>query len=798
MKKMVLYIVVLLSILVLTTCTPRQHIRVPELPLMTKIAPPVVLQEDSTIILLADYFRQPARIDSVGTDPSLEVIFSADSAFLILKPTGDEIPRLSVLTIRANGYSYDLLVKRSPLVRVPVIFDPQGKRYQQVWIAGQMNDWNPGRNPLQFNGTIWETELSLTPGNYQYKLVIDGQWISDPANPDTVSNGIGGYNSLLRAGNLMSAKQPFLFTRDATVHTILIGGVEKRDDLIVFWQNYRLPETLLYRDSSTLIIKIPRAASAFERSFIRIWGSNQHGVSNDLLIPLKRGIVITKPEELSRNDKETMILYFMMVDRFRNGNPGNDRVVDDPEVDPRVNYFGGDLRGIVDKLDDHYFSNLGINTLWLSPVTQNPLEAFREYPEPHRKFSGYHGYWPMTLTTVDSRFGTSAELKELVQEAHQQDISVLLDFVSHHVHQDYPLLREHPDWITQLDLPDGRKNIRLWDEYRLTTWFDIFLPTLDLSKPEVYELVSDSAAYWIDEYELDGFRHDAAKHVPEIFWRTLTRKLDSILEPQGRSVYQIGETFGSRELIRSYINPGMLDAQFDFNLYWEARLAFAAPNTSFQDLNVALLQSLSFFGSHHLMGNITGNQDMARFISYAGGALRLGEDDREAGWQREIKVEDTSGYRRLASLMAFNMTIPGIPVIYYGDEYGMPGANDPDNRRMMQFEGLSDHEQWMLDITKKLTHLRRQHLALLYGDFIPLHVTDKSYAYMRLYLDQAVIVVFNKADSEQKVELPIPSRFGQEEFIPRFGSSCSLNDLTLSLILPANSFEILTNQKMAR
>jgi len=381
-----------------------------------------------------------------------------------------------------------------------------------------------------------------------------------------------------------------------------------------------------------------------------------------------------------------------------------------------------------------------------------------------------------------------------VNEAHSRDIGVILDFVSHHVHEDYPLLKEHPEWVTQLDLPDGRKNIRLWDEYRLSTWFDIFLPTLDLSKPEVYELISDSAAYWIEEYQLDGFRHDAAKHVPQIFWRILTRKLDSILEPQGRSIYQIGETFGSRELIGSYINPGMLDAQFDFNLYWEAKLAFAFPGSSFKDLNIALLQSLSFFGYHNLMGNITGNQDMARFISYAGGALKPDEDDREAGWQRNIEVEDTIGYRRLASLMAFNMTIPGIPVIYYGDEYGLAGANDPDNRRMMQFKGLSVHEQWMLNITKKLTHLRSQHLPLLYGDYIPLAVSDRIFAYMRVYMGQAAIVIFNKDPEMQTVEIELPDWMNEASLGAHFGSDFNKAGNQLQLSLSGNSFDILTNQ----
>ena len=84
--------------------------------------------------------------------------------------------------------------------------------------------------------------------------------------------------------------------------------------------------------------------------------------------------------------------------------------------------------------------------------------------------------------------------------------------------------------------PGKRKNIRLFDENRLTTWFDIFLPTFDLTRPEVANMVSDSAAFWIREYNIDGFRHDAAKHVPEIYWRTLTKKLNQqvVIPQRGR------------------------------------------------------------------------------------------------------------------------------------------------------------------------------------------------------------------------------------------------------------------------
>jgi len=777
--------------MVIISCNRAPGLMIPEQPLINKLAPPVSMNNDSTIIVLADYISQPTRIDSAVTDSSLSCIFSSDSSQLIIRQAAKKIPPISVLTLWAGGYPCSILLKRSPEVWANVTYDPRMQPCKTVQLAGQMNDWNPEKNTFTQKDSVWEGFLLLFPGNYQYKLVVDGTWIIDPGNPDSAANGIGGYNSVLRAGNLMSSTIPSIFTAETIEQSIRIGGLEKATDWIVFWQNYQLPPTFLQPDSAGLIIRIPGNAAGIKRSYIRVWASNEKGSSNDLLIPLTYGQVVTNPEELSRTDKETLILYFMMVDRFRNGDTLNDQPVVDPDLDPRVNYQGGDLRGIMDKLDSNYFTNLGVNALWISPVTQNPLTAFREFPAPHRMFSGYHGYWPISLTAIDTRFGNAAEMKKLVKEAHNKDISVILDFVAHHVHEDYPLLKDHPDWITSIDLPGGRKNLRIWDEQRLTTWFDSFLPTFDLSKPEVYELVSDSAAYWIEEYQLDGFRHDAAKHVPQIFWRTLTRKLDSILKPQNRSIYQIGETFGSRELIGSYINPGMLDAQFDFNLYWEIRNAFAFDNTSFRDLNISLLQSLAFFGSHHLMGNITGNQDMARFISYASGALRMNEDDREAGWKRNIQIVDTTGYRKLASLMAFNMTIPGVPVIYYGDEFGMPGANDPDNRRMMKFDDLSTHEQTMLGITRKLAHMRSSNLALIYGDFIPLNVTDKTYAYLRTYFDQAVIVVFNKTDRKMDVEFTIPDHLDKRQFIHQFGSSYTINDLTISLSLPANSFEIL-------
>ena len=781
--------------LLLQSCGSGTDIAVSKEPQMLKISAPLVINTiDSTVIELGDYFLWPNKIDSFFTDPSISARITADSLQMILHPGDHPIPRLSVLTVWSKGFPYSLLLERSQKIHFRFVFDPGNKKYKKVQIAGQMNDWNPSSSYMFLKDGKWVYDLHLYPGKYQYKLVCDKKWMSDRRNPDSVTNGSGGYNSLLTLGNLNSPGLPFLFTRQADGRKLSLGLKNNADTIFVLWENHLLDNRFWKEDSNGIQINVPKTAGSFERSFIRAYAINKTGISDEVLIPLNNGKVITDASKLKRTDQEAMILYFMMVDRFRDGNKANDAPIKDKDIDPKVNYMGGDLDGMTQAINEGYFTKLGVNTLWISPITQNPKEGFVEYPAPHRKFSGYHGYWPVTLTTVDPRFGTAEELHRFVNDAHGKDLNVVLDFVSHHAHQDYPVFKAHPDWITILDLPGKKKNIRMFDENRLTTWFDIFLPTFDLTKPEVSQMVSDSAAFWIREYNIDGFRHDAAKHVPEIYWRMLTKKLNQqVVIPQGRKVYQIGETFGSRELIKSYINPGMLDAQFEFNLYWDAKTAFATDNSSFRDLNYSMQQSFSYFGEHNLMGNITGNQDMARFISYASGALSFSEDASDAGWKRDVGVKDTIGYRKLASLMAFNMTIPGIPVIYYGDEYGMPGAGDPDNRRMMKFDSLNSHEKHNLAVTTKLANLRRTSLPLIYGDIITLKVSEKIFIYMRSYFDKSVIVVFNKDKNSKKIEFDIPERFCSSVFTTNFGSKFSNVKGKVSLTIDGNSFELLSN-----
>jgi len=481
------------------------------------------------------------------------------------------------------------------------------------------------------------------------------------------------------------------------------------------------------------------------RSYLRVYAEDDSTLYNDLLIPLQDGQVVTSADLLTRHDHEAQVLYSLMIDRFCNGNPANDWHINDPDVLDIVDYQGGDIAGITHRIEEGFFDSLGINTIWISPITQNPLTAWGRYPFAHgckydstrtfTRFSGYHGYWPIYSTALDSRFATDEEFRQLLTTAHKHHINVILDYVANHLHIDAPVYREHPDWHTDSILPDGRRNFELWDEQRLTTWFDVHIPTLDLEREEVCESMTDSALYWLEHYDLDGYRHDACKHIPEGYWRLLVQKMAR--RYPGRSLWMIGETYGGPDLINRYVRTGMLNAQFDFNIYWSARDALCY-GASFENIHRTILTSLSTYGSHHTMGNISGNHDQPRITSLADGAVSRDEDSKEAGWTRVIRPATDLAYTRAMQLEVLNMTLPGVPCIYQGDEYAEIGGNDPDNRHMLRTDNLSAEEQQFRERVRQLINMRRHSMALNYGEYIPVKVTADTLQYQRVYLNEVI------------------------------------------------------------
>lgn len=781
------FILVVLA-LVLTGCS--SSIEAPDDSQIVGLATPITLEFDETEIITADYFIAPSNIDSVAPPAGLEASLSTDKSTIELSGTLEK--PLAVLKIWAEGFGYDFLLKRSSQQEITLTYTPGDRNVSSVKMKGEMNNWNANATVFEQNGDIWEATMLVNEGVYQYVLVVDGQEMPDPDNPNTVSNGMGGTNSVLTVGEA-DAEKPTLETYDHSGPAVFLK-TEFPENTIIFWENYEL-ETR--HEENFVSFELPANASHMQRSNIRAWTFGENGkLSNDVLIPLQNGQIVDDSGELTRHDYQNWNMYFVLIDRFKDGNPANTKKVDDPDIHPKANYYGGDFAGITQKIQDGYFEEMGVNTLWLSPITQNPETAYGLWDKGGvtTKFSGYHGYWPVSSSKLDHRFGTEEEFRKLLDVAHENNMSVILDYVANHVHEDHPAYQNNPDWATDLYLPDGSLNTELWDEQRLTTWFDTFMPTLDFSKEEVIETMTDSALYWVKEFDLDGFRHDATKHIQLDFWRTLTRKIkDSVTIPTGKRVFQVGETYGSRELIASYINSGMLDSQFDFNMY-DAGLNTFGQGNSFEGLQTQLQESFNYYGYHNLMGYISGNHDKTRFITLTSGEVAWDEDGKLAGWTREIEDPQAFAYDRLSMFHAFNQTIPGIPVTYMGDEYGQPGANDPDNRRWMEFEEseLTANEIQNRNIYRKLTELRRSEMPLLYGDFQFHTTTENTLVYSRSYFEYQAIVVFNKSGQTEEIEIELREEFDYSTLEAHFGNEFRVADGRLFVTLPSNKFEILT------
>lgn len=739
-----------LGAVTLIGCQSEQPASVHQTRVIQGMATPFRLDPDSTWVQLADHcpFEEPSAVvwlSDWAQGDTLKISRKEDGL-------GVWIPEQPArgfggLAITVDGQTETVPVLSSILRRVNYVLPSSLASAENVCIMGGFNGWSRTSHPLvKHKDGSWSIDLNLNQGKQAYQLVVDGEEMPDPGNPDRVDNGFGGYNSLLDVpGSTARVELAAIGFGGNQVHDIrLLGTPGSR--VWAWWKNHLYSSTVL-GVNGTGLVRIPAGAYGAGRTNLRLWATGDGQPSHEVRLPLQDGLPLMDAESLQRDDWESQVMYFMMVDRFRNGDPSNDRPVNDPSVHPKANDHGGDLSGIQSALDEGYFDDLGVTALWVSPLTRNPDQAFGLWEDPSTdlssRFSGYHGYWPISNTEVDPRFGSREELDNLIASVHDNHMNFLLDYVANHVHEDHPLYAEHPDWATDLYLPDGRENTQLWDDERLTTWFDTFMPTLDLRRTDVASAMSDSAVWWVTHSSIDGFRHDATKHIPLSFWRMLTRKVKAATAAGDRRIFQIGETYGSAELISSYLGTGLLDAQFDFNLYDRAVAAFGRDDAGLDDLVRVANEGLDVYGAHHLMGTITGNQDRPRFASLAEGTVRWDEDHKLAGWTRQIDRQGLRGHQAMRMLTAFNLSMPGVPCIYQGDEYADVGGNDPDNRRPVRFENLTADEQATRDHVRSWIELRKGRLSLTFGQTHIQALASGLLQIQRQYLEENTVVLIN-------------------------------------------------------
>ncbi len=701
--------------------------------------------------------------DLLGTDAPVEVPTADGAAQARLIRGG----RLVVMAAEPGLYTIPITVDGTPLVlpaeatvepTVTFRFEPDRAPAPQVFVIGGFNDWSRTATPLvpQPGGSLAAT-VPVSPGRYEYKLTVDGAETLDPASRDSVANPFGAFNNVLVVppaveGGLIARvvgtepgdeTQLRLAVRvvDAGGRESLPAALDDETSVVALDGNRLLDDNAVYfdPDSGELMIDLDALDGGLRR--LRLAVRDGARVSRWVEVPVWDHRPLSQAGAEAPFTWNDAVVYQIVVDRFFDGEHANTRPVGAPGLDRRADYQGGDLAGVLRQLRAGTFDSLGVNALWLSPVIDNPDRAYPELPEPHHLTTGYHGYWPVRPRAVEERFGTMDDLRAVVQEAHGRGIYVLLDFVANHVHQDHPYVAEHPDWFGTLELPDGSLNLRRWDDHRLTTWFEPFLPSFDYAAaPDAVRQLTDDAAWWLRESGADGFRHDAVKHIPNTFWRAMTRRVRAVERPAGAPpLFQIGETFGSYDLVSSYVVPGQLDAQFNFNLY-DAATAALARGGSMAALADELGASLAVYGPLHWMGNPIDSHDKPRFL-----ALVEGDPTGDgSGWGSELpQVDDPASYRRQALALAYTLTTPGVPVVYYGDEIGMTGANDPDNRRFMEWDGLAPEQTALRAEVSRLVRLRRETPALRVGTFETLFADDEVWVYRRTAPGSDVVVALN-------------------------------------------------------
>lgn len=454
-------------------------------------------------------------------------------------------------------------------------------------------------------------------------------------------------------------------------------------------------------------------------------------------------------------DWRDAIIYFPMVDRFADGDGQNSCRVNDSRVADLANFKGGDWKGITQKITDGYFESLGVNTLWLSVPMENALGPDEGVNQNAGKwFTGYHAYWPKDLDpkTPFHCFGTADDLKTLVRTAHASAMKVIVDYAMVHVHVSSALYTQHKDWFwTQGGNPYTICSGSLWDVFSESggnvywdenkegnkCWFTPMLAHWNYGNSVARRYAVDTAIAWIKEYEFDGLRLDAIKHVHMDWLKELRARVKTDIMPgkkAGERVYLLGETYdGDPRKLKVHVNPDtLLDGQFDFALKPAVVDAMLTRSGSMTSLASAVETSETYYGEGVVMSTFLGNHDQPRSIGYAGG-------------------ENAAGYERLANAFAVLLTVKGAPSILYGDEIGMPGGEDPDNRRMMTFSGLTPDQTKLKERIGKLGKIRSDHPALRRGTRTNVRIDGDLWFFKAQATGDEVWVAINRADTERTI-----------------------------------------------
>jgi len=631
----------------------------------------------------------------------------------------------------------------APLVRtcaVSLAFDPAG-------LDGEVRltspDLDASDGPLRFAapvrpGAPHTLTVERAPGPFRWRIAVGSQTFLDTDAPLTLLDTDG-------------LEWSYVDVPDCDTGALVLARRDDRDDGATFVLRVERPRDGAALDPArTEVLLDGRAVGASARA-------EPDAVTLDLnaLPPGKHHVSVRAFDTAGRPFEpfdapfwvdpepfrwEDAVVYQIVVDRFADA---QGRALAPPSR-PGLR-AGGKLAGVRARLEQGDFEALGINVLWLSPLYDNPEDqrpGIAGGPEP---YVGYHGYWPVEPRRIEPEFGTEAELDALVAAAHARGIRVMLDVVLNHVDVTSRVRAEHPERFSDAPCICGAAACP-WSTHIESCWFTPYLADVDFRVPGAVHDQVDDALWWIERFDLDGLRVDAVPMMPRLVVRHLEDQLARRFEGLRDRHFLLGETYtglGGQDWIRWYLGPHGLDGQFDYPFLWALRAALAGNGTALSLLADTFEASrAAWYGSAAVMALTAGNHDVPRFRSEAG--------------------ETRRAYRRLRLAHTAVYGLPGMPVLYYGDELGLPGGGDPDNRRPMRFEPVLDPAERALRADlERLGRLRRCDWNLRRGEVEWLVRDVDQLAWRRRSSADAVVaqatdVVLNRASAAATVELARP------------------------------------------
>lgn len=508
-----------------------------------------------------------------------------------------------------------------------------------------------------------------------------------------------------------------------------------------------------------------------------IEGNSQYYTSNGLedKVP-ERGFF----EYLYANDTDVLtvpewakgiVYYQIFPERFFNGNASNDPENCQPWGTPpdRENYMGGDMEGIMQKIP--YLKELGVECLYLNPIFQGDFN---------------HKYATTDYFQVDPMFGDEKILKEFIEECHKAGIRILLDGVFNHtgVHfqqfEDVVIKQETSDYQSWFHIHHFPMRLTHHD-YECVGAYK-WMPKLNSANPEVREFILKVMFYWIEEFGIDGWRLDVADEVDPSVWEEARIRM----KEQYPDKLLLGETWGyAGRMLRgnqldSVMNYVFRDAVYDY---------FAKETISVKEFDSRIQHMLAYYHEEtdQVLYNLLDSHDTERFL---------------------YSCNENKNLLKLA--VVFQLLFLGAPAIYYGDEIGMTGDNDPDCRRCMEWGEKADQElfQWY----QKFIHLRKENTCIRTGEFRSILADEQTDTYGFVRYDDAgsCYVILHKGTESCNIECPVLEHrtfieiFSGEELkcTDMTGGEAFLNqDITeyrgkLMLHLPPCSVKVIMSKKL--